>query len=379
MRIEEIKEQCVGCMACLNICPKNCIVAEYDDEGFYYPKINHKKCVNCGKCENVCSIINKNELEKLRITYYGKSKNKEVLIKSTSGGAFFHFAKKINETGGNVYAAYFDCKDYILKCKSSDEVGLNALLKSKYIENQMFDAIRRIQNDLIAGRKVLFCGTPCEVSGVRKSCGKYENLILVDFICHGVPSSKIFKEHLEKVKPKGYLTEVDFRPKDVAWDGKNIKLKTKTKTKTKTTPYYLDSFYSGFMTYNAFLRKACYNCEFRKNHFSDITIADFWGYKQLGISYEEAKEGLSLIIANTDKGNNFIKSINDEFDLNRIDNCYSDYVFQNRDYKKAYQLRGEFYELYHKKGFEYAAKHTYMKGIFNKKLKYKIKNLLGIE
>ena len=34
------KVNCSGCQACKNICPKDCISMEYDNEGFLYPVID---------------------------------------------------------------------------------------------------------------------------------------------------------------------------------------------------------------------------------------------------------------------------------------------------------------------------------------------------
>lgn len=376
MEIENIKNKCVGCMACLGECPVKCISSVLNDEGFYYPQIDHDLCVKCGKCAKVCPVISPLKMNQYRESYYGKSKDSDILQKSTSGGAFYHLATKIINQGGNVYGAFFDCDEKRLKCTSSDEVGLENLLKSKYIESSMSVAIDKIKEDLKKGRKVLFCGTPCEAAGIRKLFNN-DNLVIVDFICHGVPSSKLFHEHLLHVAPKGKLLKVDFRPKDKGWDSKNIRLEIKTKTKTKTTPYYLDTFYSGFMTHNAFLRESCYECQFRKNHLSDITIADFWGYKKTDIGEEYAKSGLSMIIANTPKGSACVKQLDDNFNIREMSNVFSDYAFADRDYKQAHKLRNNFYVLYNKKGFEYAAKHTYMKDYWKLHLKYKIKRLIG--
>ncbi len=364
-------------MSCLSNCPVKCITSVRDEEGFYFPLIDQNKCLKCGICTKSCPVLSPSGIEEHRVTYYGKSKDNEILRKSTSGGVFYHIADSAIQTGGNVYGAFFDCHDATLKCKSSDDVGLEALLKSKYIENSMDDAINKIKADLDAGRKTVFCGTPCEVAGVRKTFGDNENLILVDFVCHGVPSSKLFQEHLPVAKPRGKLIGIDFRPKDMGWNSKGIMLKTKTKTKTKTTPYYLDSFYSGFITHNAFLRESCYDCAYREKHLSDITIADFWGYKNAGIKEEDTKDGLSLIVTHTLKGETLLGSLSGVLELHRIDNQYSDYAFTKRDYSKAHDLRKTFYEAYKKKGFEYAAKHTYMKDILLQKVKYKIKKLLG--
>ena len=203
--------QCVGCMACLGVCSQNCIKCVADTEGFYYPAVDNAACINCGLCKEVCPVLSDFDLsDYIKKSYYGKSKNKEVLKESTSGGIFYHLAESCLQSGGNVYGAFFDTDSMTLKCDSSDRVGLENLMKSKYIESSMGSIIKEIKKELLNGRKVLFSGTPCEAAGIRKVFKNNENLIIVDFICHGVPSSKLFKEHLLKIKPRGALKEIMF-------------------------------------------------------------------------------------------------------------------------------------------------------------------------
>ena len=52
------KNNCCGCTACKNICPKNAITMVMDSEGFLYPQIDEKLCVNCGMCKKVCAFQN---------------------------------------------------------------------------------------------------------------------------------------------------------------------------------------------------------------------------------------------------------------------------------------------------------------------------------
>lgn len=375
MRIEEIRDQCTGCMACLNNCPRNCISEIVEEEGFYYPRVDHDKCIGCNSCDKVCHVLNPDVMPEFRRSFYGASRDEKVLQASTSGGAFFHLANEVINAGGKVYGAAFDLTERRLIHREASEVGLQALMKSKYVESDMGDTIRRIQKDVDAGKQVLFCGTPCEAAGVRKSvCDPQGLLLTVDFVCHGVPASKLLQEHLQDILGNSRLLEIDFRPKDKGWSSKNIRLRTRTRT--RTTPYFIDLFYSGFMSHNAFLRRACYNCAYRTQHHSDVTIADFWGYRELNPEMEVEK-GMSMIIANTSRGLKSVKQIEDVFDIHEMDNKYSDYAFRPKDYSAALEKRIDFYTFYQRAGFKYAAAHTYGKGMLIKKLKYRIKRILG--
>ena len=46
MKIFESKNNCCGCSACEQICPKNAVKMEPDNEGFLYPVIDSSLCVD---------------------------------------------------------------------------------------------------------------------------------------------------------------------------------------------------------------------------------------------------------------------------------------------------------------------------------------------
>ena len=46
------KKDCCGCHACVQRCPKQCILMREDEEGFLYPYIDTSLCINCGLCEH---------------------------------------------------------------------------------------------------------------------------------------------------------------------------------------------------------------------------------------------------------------------------------------------------------------------------------------
>lgn len=375
MKIEEIRNQCTGCTACMAVCPTQSIKMQMDDEGFYYPTIDMKTCISCGKCERVCHCLNPKSGSTEHVSYYGRSQDHEILRKSSSGGMFYHLAQEILADKGIVFGAAFDYNDLLLKHRSTDEVSLEALMKSKYVESALEDTILKIQAEINGGRKVLFCGTPCQVSGVKRAVSDPQGLLITcDFICHGVPSAKLFKEHLEHLHQNEKVIGVDFRPKERGWTGAHLALVTQTQQKTRVMPYYLDSFYAGFDRSSTILRQCCYHCNFRSNHVSDITIADFWGYGNYKPEINDEK-GWSLIIANTDLGQRVVEHMTG-FELNHLENEYSEYVYAERDYSEQEKQRQAFFAQYRQCGFEKAAKRTYMKGHNKEKIKYYVKKIL---
>lgn len=71
----ERKENCFGCGACAEACPKECIRMEPDEEGFLYPKADKKICIDCGKCERVCAY-NKRTGNEVRAVYAAMNEEK---------------------------------------------------------------------------------------------------------------------------------------------------------------------------------------------------------------------------------------------------------------------------------------------------------------
>lgn len=372
--ISEIKSSCVGCSACKASCPKNCIAMEMDDEGFLFPNIDFLVCSSCGKCDAICPVINYQKIESKKRAFYGWHKNAETRFCSSSGGVFAALAKNVISDGGAVFGAVFDAERKFIVHKSTDNIDLKKLQKSKYVESGLLDTFKEVKEILKNDRQVLFCSTPCQIAGLVSYIGKNNKLITCDFVCHGVPSGGLFKEHLEYKEHlyKYPITDVDFRPKKMGWTGKSINIEITTTTMTTTTPYFYDSFYKGFMADYITLRKSCYACKFADNHVSDITLADFWGYRKFDPSLNDEK-GISLIIANTVKGEMAIENTSNEFDLRDLDMEYAEYIYQRKDYKPFVEKRDNFFELASQVGFEKAAKKSYFKNNAYKYAKYRLK------
>ena len=183
------KMQCTGCSACYNICPTKCITMEKDEEGFLYP-IASDRCVHCGKCETVCSAVNKKNDggSTLPEAYCALTKDNKVWKQSASGGTFTEICKAWN-IGDSVFCgATWNGLNIEHKCvQGIGNIGL--LRRSKYVASDTKNVFREVKDYLIVGKRVVFCGTPCQVAGLKLFLGKeQENLLLIDLICHGVGS-----------------------------------------------------------------------------------------------------------------------------------------------------------------------------------------------
>lgn len=355
--IQNTKENCCGCGACVNICPKKAITLKEDECGFKYPAIDFSKCINCGLCKKVCNYKKERETKKPSNVkaYLAINKNKEKLLKSSSGGLFIAIAEKIIEENGIVYGcALDDLTPHHIRVTTKDE--LTKLQGSKYVQSDLENCFKLVLKDLKDGKKVLFTGTPCQIDGLNGYLNntEYDNLFTIDIICHGVPNKKMFHDYIKYVEAVEHkkIKSFYFRDKSRGW-GLNAKILYKDNTK-KIIPSYQSSFYQLFLD-SMIYRKNCYSCPYAgTKRVGDITIGDFWGAKK---EHPEIKnsininDGVSCLIVNSKKGNQMLKGMND--DLFLIESDYKKISDHNKQLNKPSQeskYREQILNIYKNKG-----------------------------
>ena len=312
MIIIKDKKDCVGCAACYNRCPKKCITMEADEEGFLYPKVDLDSCVNCGLCEEVCPVLRLPAKRPVRKVYGCMNKEDSVRDKSTSGGYVSVISENILSKGGVVFGAAYD-EDFSVHhiCVETKE-DLAKLRGSKYAQSRIEDTFKLVKKYLLENRQVLFSGTPCQIAGLRRFVGKeYDNLFLVDVVCHGVPSPKVYKKLLAEVEDSmgEKITYVNFRDKRTGWKTCSFVIKGATKevVRSKQESLYMKAFLRGMS-----IRPSCYACRYNNEHSSaDITVADYWGVET---KFPELKDevGITLVMINTLKGSKMFKELEDK-------------------------------------------------------------------
>lgn len=297
---------CCGCTACKTVCPKQCITMVEDNEGFLYPKVDTNLCIDCQACVKACPFHNPAEENKPKSVYAALNKNEEIRKDSSSGGVFTILAEKVINEGGVVFGAKFT-DDWQVEIVPTETIeGLAAFRGSKYLQAKMVNSLSLAKKYLKEGRKVLFSGTPCQIAGLKHYLRKdYENLLAVDFVCHGVPSPKVWKMYLDEVTQAGKraISDIKFRDKPQGWKRFNFTLSYNESEKSYTmSSYNGDNHFMRAFHSDMILRPSCYNCQAKcgRSH-SDITIGDFWGIDQVLPQMDDDK-GTSLLFVHTAKG-----------------------------------------------------------------------------
>ena len=218
------KEDCCGCNACGDACPKGCITFETDIEGFAYPVVDKDTCINCHLCEKACPIINVDKLKKNDFkqpeTHAAVSKNIMTRFASTSGGMFTVLAQQMYKQGGYVGGAIFDEGWMVSQLISNDKADLEKIRGSKLHQSNSQGFYEKVKELLKAGEKVLVCGMPCQMAALRAFLKKdYDNLIIVDLICRGINSPKVFQKWLTFLEEEYGAKVKHFRvkSKELGW------------------------------------------------------------------------------------------------------------------------------------------------------------------
>ena len=299
------RQNCCGCSACASICPKQCIAMRSDSEGFLYPVVDKDICIDCGLCEKVCNELYPFEKQNPITVLAAINKDESVRLKSSSGGIFHILASQIIAEGGVVFGARFDENWQVVIDYAEDLKGVEAFMGSKYVQARIENAYKDAKRFLIDGRKVLFSGTPCQVAGLRQFLRKsYDNLLTVDFVCHGTPSPKVWEMYLDEVAGTHKdVRRIDFRNKKLGWKNFSFSLEYNESDNTISllSSFHQNPYMKAFLD-DIILRPSCYNCKARGGSSkSDITIADFWGIKSIFPNMDDDK-GTGMVFINTLKG-----------------------------------------------------------------------------
>lgn len=339
------KSKCCGCSACVQRCPKQCIALQEDTEGFLYPKVDESVCIDCGLCEKVCPVINQSAEREPLAVYAAKNPDEDIRMQSSSGGVFTLLAEKVLDEGGVVFGACFNEQWEVVHDYVETKEELKKFRGSKYVQSKVGDTFRQAETFLKQGRKVLYSGTPCQIAGLKQYLRKsYDNLLAVDFICHGVPSPGVFRTYLQTeinrcaarkggkntvllpsipliserdgLDLKGFRIEsISFRDKRKGWKKYGFALtlseasaEGENSVLLSYEPLNKNLFMRGFLR-DLYLRPSCHACPARcLKSGSDMTLGDWWGIDSLMPEIDDDR-GVSVVTVNTEKGKTILNNI----------------------------------------------------------------------
>lgn len=360
MNIIEISKKCVGCGACVDICPVNSLKLNCDENGFYKPEVSNETCVDCGKCIKCCPVVNQEVADRNRKFYYGWNNDETVRKNSSSGGVFSLLAEKILSEGGVVFGARYseDYKSVVMS--STEESDLDQLRRSKYCQSFSNGMYRKAQSYLNDGKKVMIVGTPCQISAARKFFKNQENLLLVDFLCGGVTPSTVFAEYTEYLEKKynSKIKSINMRDKSRGWTKASVRVEFEN-GRVYSSRYQFDYYYYYYCT--PYLKNdACLSCSFTDHNDADITIADFWGYKKANVEKDE--KGISLICTYTKKGQVYVDLMKENMTLCSLEASYAAYGYKEKSHTpQAIAKREAFLSNVKSASFIQAARNDYFK------------------
>lgn len=316
---------CTGCGVCASVCPKKCIHMSFDNEGFIAPVVNRSDCINCGLCEKHCHVLEQKASECPNpITLGAFTRDNIVRDLSSSGGFFFFVAKEVINRGGLVYGAVLNDELIVKHARAESIDELSRMLGSKYVQSEVDgDIYKSILSDLNNNKLVLFSGTPCQCAAVKQLAKKdYDNLLLLTFICHGVPSPKVWKRYIQfkESKNRDKIVRAHFRDKTFGWARFSMRLEYAS-GKIEVNPLEKDLFLKAFLKNNC-LRNSCYACKYKgKSAYSgmDIIMSDWWGAEDIPLYHNSNNKGISSIYINSNKGAMLWSTIKDSFEYSVID------------------------------------------------------------
>lgn len=361
---------CCGCTACASICPHKAITMHPDAMGFLYPIVNTDKCIDCGLCNRVCAFHAQYDVSQhlpVPQAYAARHKQMNHVMSSQSGAAFVAISNWIIEQDGIIYGAGYTEHLHVAHLRATTQEERDTLKRAKYVQSDLRGVFPLIKQDLMDGRLVLFTGTPCQCAGLHAYLPEklQEKLYLVDLICHGVPSPRLWDDYVAYLEQKygERLCSYNFRDKTFGWASHH-----ETFTLRSQPTQSIDSPQLFFKPVT--LRYSCNACPFANTRRpSDITIGDFWGWQKVVPDMFPDNKGLSLMLINTERGQQLFKQIKDQMFVKQVplqeslqpNLCQPTVVHPKRH---------KFEQDYAKHGLEYVLTHNY----YDKNVLYRILN-----
>lgn len=324
-----ITGQCCGCGACAAACPRGAISIDIDDDGFQSYSIDESLCVGCGICQGVCpmNVVKAKRVSDAKCLLSYQSHDSKGLTRSSSGGLGADLAGMLAERGYRVFGCIYDSENDAALTTEVDSLALDKLRGSKYIQSRSAEALATASAP--SAGKIVFFGTPCQIAGldsVLRRKGARDEAVLVDLICHGVPSGLLWTRYLADRESEGVGEHPDvyFRWKANGWSPQKMMMMI-SPSKDYSAVESEDDFYA-FFSPGLCYAKSCYECPYRERSAADVRMGDYWGGRFAG-----DQKGVSMVIVMTDTGAKLMQELtsrgvkSEQFDLREYWDCQFPY------------------------------------------------------
>ena len=289
------------------------------------------------------------------IVYAGRLKDKSALMSSSSGGAFTALSDAFLKSGDAVVAAVYNYENHTVEFQMIlDEKQRERAKGSKYMQSKPGDIYQEAYRWLMDNPKkeLLFVGMGCQSDGFRKFSeikGIRDRVHIVDIICHGSPSPKLWREYAESIQKKdGKITYLSFKDKRNGW--KSPTAYVKVNGSERPLKDYVRVFYN-----QCALRPSCYECPYATTERkTDMTIGDFWHIEETIPDFYDPN-GNSLFLIHTDRGEELFEKVRDNLDY-RLSNTAQCWQANLEAPTQKSGQRDVFWNDYQKRGIDFVIK-----------------------
>ena len=289
------------------------------------------------------------------IVYAGRLKDKSALMSSSSGGAFTALSDAFLKSGDAVVAAVYNYENHTVEFQMIlDEKQRERAKGSKYMQSKPGDIYQKAYRWLMDNPKkeLLFVGMGCQSDGFRKFSeikGIRDRVYIVDIICHGSPSPKLWREYAESIQKRdGKITYLTFKDKRNGW--KSPTAYVKVNGSERPLKDYVRVFYN-----QCALRPSCYECPYATTERkTDMTIGDFWHIEETIPDFYDPN-GNSLFLIHTDRGEELFEKVRDNLDY-RLSNTAQCWQANLEAPTQKSEQRDVFWNDYQKKGIDFVIK-----------------------
>lgn len=355
-----LENDCCGCSSCRNICPVHAIEMQNSHDGFYIPVVDPAKCINCGLCLKACQICTEPKKKEPDAVYAMAHKDQKIRFVSSSGGLFLSICECLYEVYGNrlhCFGAVWDKDLSVVHKEANTFEECKDFSGSKYVQSKLENTFGRIAELLLNHDMVLFSGTGCQCAGLKNFLKlkkiSTENLVLLDLVCHGVPSPKVWRDYLKCLGERYHSPVVSytFRDKSKGWGMYPVAV-TESGEVIPKSPFFMSY---AKMFHNLILNNSCYNCKYASTaRVGDITLGDFWGIEKTTCEFNDGM-GVSLCLVNSSKGQEIAEMLKKSISHMLItEDIYKQPQLCRPSPKNT--LATQFWQDYRKFGYEYVSK-----------------------